>query len=118
MARAPAADTKKRSTIARSLLEIQKRLEPDLLKIDAFKEELRGLCEKAGESFTEEIAGLGSVEVKAGGEAEFKGILPELVATKFLKLPATRRKILIEQGLVVETEQWSKDRKPSVTVRL
>jgi hypothetical protein len=107
-----------RAAIAKRLLEIQKRIEPDLLAIDGFKEKLRELCTKAGEGFTEEVEGLGSVEVKAGTNAALKGVLPKLDPEAFLKLPSATRKGLIKSKLVIEEEQWSKATKPSVTVRL
>jgi hypothetical protein len=112
------ADPRRRTAIARSLLQLQKRLEPDLLKIDAYKEELRELCQETGESFTEEIAGLGSVEVAKGREAKFNGVLPTLAPEIFLKLPKAKREALLRQGLVKEEAQWSKASKPAVTVRL
>lgn len=107
-----------RRAIAEKLLELQKKLEPDLLKIDGYKEQLRGLCQDAGESFTEEVEGLGSVEVKAGSDKKFKGIVPTIVAETFLALPESRRKKLIDDELVVMTEQYTNARSPSVTVRL
>ena len=41
------------------------------------KDALRKLCEETGEGFVEEVAGLGSFELKAGCEAKLKGISSE-----------------------------------------
>lgn len=105
-------------TIAKQLLVLEKKVAPDLLKIDGLKEKLRDVCTTKGASFTEEVEGLGTVEVKAGKAAELKGLIPELQTPKFLELPESRRKDLEKQGLVVMAQQWSKAAKPSVTVRL
>lgn len=107
-----------RSAIAKVLLETQRRISADLLRIDGLKEQLRDLCEKDGAGFTEEVEGLGSVEVKAGAPAKLRGILPELDPEAFLALPESRRAKMIGDGLVEMAEQWSKASKPSVTVRL
>lgn len=107
-----------RRAIAEKLLDLQQKVAPDLLKIDGYKEQLRDLCEAAGESFTEEVEGLGSVEVKAGTKRKFKGIVPAIVAETFLALPESRRKKLIDGELVVMTEEYTNARSPSVTVRL
>lgn len=104
--------------IAKELLQLEKKIAPDLLRIDGLKEKLRELCTKTGAGFTEEIEGLGSVEVKAGKAAELKGLAPQLQVPVYLKLPEKRRKEFERQGLVIMAEQWSKASKPSVTVRL
>jgi hypothetical protein len=97
-----------RRTIAEKLLE----------RIDGYKEQLRGLCEASGEGFTEEVEGVGSVEVKAGTDKRFKGIVPELAAQAFLEISKARQQKLIDDKLVVMTTEYSPARKPSVTVRL
>lgn len=104
--------------LAKQLLEIEKKIAPDLLKADGIKEKLRDVCAKKGASFTEEIDGLGSVEVKAGTEKKFKGNMPELQPEAFQALPAKQRKQLETSGLVTIVALWSKPSKPSVTVRL
>jgi hypothetical protein len=107
-----------RRAIATELLKLQKKLEPALLAIDGYKEQLRAWAKDTGEGFTEEVEGLGTVEVKAGREAELKGTCPELVVEEALKLPAGRLKKLIDSGLIKMAEVWSKKASPSVTVRL
>jgi len=107
-----------RRVLAERLVDLQIEAEPILLKMDALKEQLREICTDCGEAFKEEIAGKGSVEVKAGGEAKLKGILPELTPEVFLALPEKRRQALLESNVVKMTQQWSKATKPSVTVRL
>lgn len=107
-----------RRVLAERLVDLQIEAEPILLKIDALKEQLREICTASGEAFKEEVAGKGSVEVKAGSEAKLKGILPELEPAAFLALPEKRRQALIDGDVVKMAEQWSKATKPSVTVRL
>ena len=48
-----------RRTIAEELLKLEKKVAPDLRKIDEHKEGLRALSEESGEGFTEEVEGLG-----------------------------------------------------------
>jgi hypothetical protein len=110
--------SKSRRKIAEELIDLQRRAEPLLLEIDGLKEALREICAESGEAFTEEVAGKGTVEVKAGKDKEFKGLLPELKPAAFLELSDARKKTLLADGLVVMAEQWSKATKPSVTVRL
>jgi len=107
-----------RRAIATELLKLQKKIEPVLLAIDAYKEQLRAISKDTGEGFTEEIEGLGSVEVKAGREAKLTGTCPELVVEAALAMPAGRLKKLIDSGLIKMAEVWSKKASPSVTVRL
>lgn len=109
---------KSRRALAEQLLGLQSKIAADLLKIDECKETLRGICEESGEGFTEEVAGRGTVEVKAASEPKFRGILPVLDPAAFLALPEKRRQALIENNIIAMTEQWSKATKPSVTVRL
>lgn len=107
-----------RRALAEKLLELERKVAPDLLKIDGYKDQLRALCEEDGESFTEEVEGLGTVEVKAGTEKKFKGRVPELQAEKFLELTEGRQNKLIEDGLVAWENEYTRGSKPSVTVRL
>lgn len=106
-----------RRTIAEELLKLQKKIEPALLKIDGYKEQLRDISKEDG-SFTEEVEGLGSIQVRAGREAELKGTCPELVVEAALALPAGKLKRMIDAGLIKMVEVWSKKASPSVTVRL
>ena len=71
-----------------------------------------------GAGFTEEVAGKGVVEVSAGSEAKFKGLMPVLDEAAFLDLPDARRQRLIADQVVSMEKQWTKASKPSVTVRL
>jgi hypothetical protein len=107
-----------RREIATELLKLEKKIAPALLAIDGLKDQLRAISKDAGEGFTEEIEGLGSVEVKAGREAKLTGTCPELVVEAALALPAGRLNRLIESGLIRMAEVWSKKASPSVTVRL
>lgn len=109
---------KKRREFAEELVGLQAKVEPTLLKIDELKEKLRDICVETGDSFTEEIAGKGSVEVKKGREAECKGEEPRLNIQAFLALKPTAKERLAGDGLIAMTEIWSKASKPTVTVRL
>lgn len=100
------------------LLRHQQKIADDILVIDEEKEWLRAECEKSGSGFTEEIAGLGAVEVKLGSEPEFKGSMPKLVAENFLELPQKEQKTWVDRGVVVIEKLWSRGSKPSVTVRM
>jgi hypothetical protein len=115
MARASRTSADRRE-IAAELLTLQKKIEPILLQIDDYKERLRDIVKDTGAGFTEEIEGLGSVEVKAGREAKLTGTCPELVVEAALAMPAGRLKRLIESGLIKMVEVWSKKASPSVTV--
>lgn len=107
-----------RRQLATTLLTLQAKIAPDLLKIDDCKEALRAEAHEAGAGFTEEIPNLGAVEVKAGSKSKFKGIVPTLDPATFLALPEGRREKMIEDGLVTMEQQWTDARNPSVTVRL
>lgn len=109
---------KSRRAIAEQLLGLQSKIASDLLKIDACKEQLRAIAEDKGEGFVEEVEGVGSVEVKAGTEKKFKGLVPALKPETYLALPEARQKALQEQGLVAMEAQYTSARSPSVTVRL
>lgn len=108
----------KQHTIAEQLIDLQIKVEPTLLKIDELKEKLRAICDEKGEAFTEEVPGKGSVEVKAGREAECKGQQPVLNIQAFLALKDGEKAKLAERELVTVKEIWSKASKPTVTVRL
>src|SRR5258708_34803684 len=96
-----------RREIATELLKLQKKIEPALLAIDGYKEQLRAISKDAGEGFTEEVEGLGTVEVKAGREAKLTGTCPELVVQAALTLPAGRVNKPIDSGLVTMAAGWS-----------
>lgn len=110
--------TASRPEICHRLVELQRKVEPDLLKIEELKEQLRAEVEKTGEGFALEIPGKGSVEAKAGSIPEFKGLVPVLRTGTFLGLSEARRKKHEADGLVEWKENWSSARKPSITVRL
>src|SRR5258708_36358164 len=89
-----------RREIATELLKLQKKIEPTLLAIDGYKEQLRAISKDTGEGFTEEIEGLGTVEVKAGREEKLTGKRPELVIEAAYALPAGRPTKRIEFRLI------------------
>lgn len=107
-----------RARIAREIVDLSTSIAPTVAKIDALKDQLRTVSDELGAGFTEEVAGKGSVEVKAATTRSFKGTLPKLVAETFLALKDASRRKLIDDGLVVEEQQWTRPSKASVTVRL
>jgi hypothetical protein len=106
-----------RRAIATKLLELQQKIAPDLLKIDGYKDQLRDIGAEEG-AFTEEIDGLGSVEVKGGSEKKLKGLVPTLHNDAYMALSEARRATLAKEGIVTMEQDWAPARKPSVTVRL
>lgn len=109
---------KTRYAIGERLLRREAKIADDLRLIDEDKDALRALSEEAGEGFKIEIKDLGTVEVKAGREAEVTGTSPQLVVAKFLSLPAAQRARYVDIGLVDIVEVIKKAARPSVTVRL
>lgn len=107
-----------RRALAQKLLTLQRKVADDLTAIDDCKEALRDISADTGESFTEEVEGLGAIEVKAGREAQLKGTCPELVIEAYLKASPRKQAQLFEDGFVKIAEVWSKAARPSVTVRL
>lgn len=107
-----------RRKLCETLLTLEREVAPALLKIDECKDALREISSETGEGFKEEVAGLGTVEVKAGREAEITGTSPQLVVAAFLKLGEAARKRHVEAGLVEVVDVVKKAAKPSVTVRL
>lgn len=107
-----------RRQLATTILTLQKKIAPDLLKIDECKEALRAEIQDSGEGFTEEVPGLGTVEGKAGCEAKVKGFAYIINQTAFADFPEGRREKLIADGIVSKEVLTQPARKPSVTVRL
>jgi hypothetical protein len=112
------ADLRKRDELAERLLRREAKIAEDLRLIDEDKDALRKLSEEAGEGFKVDIAGLGTVEVKAGRAAEITGTSPQLIVAAFLALTEGRRKKLEDDGLVEIVDVVKKAARPSVTVRL
>jgi len=105
--RAAMATADHRHTIAFLLLKLEKKIAADLLKIDDCKERLRAISKETGEGFTEEVEGLGSVEVRAGRKAKLTGTCPELVVEAALAMPAGKLTKLIDSGLIKMVEVWN-----------
>ncbi len=112
------ADKRLRDELAERLLRREAKIAEDLRLIDEDKDALRKLSEDAGEGFKVEIAGLGTVEVKAGRAAEITGTSPQLIVGGFLGLTPARQRKLVEDGLVEIVDVVKRAAKPSVTVRL
>jgi hypothetical protein len=104
--------------IARLLLKLQHKIAADLTKIEDCKEALRGISEERKAGFTEEVEGLGSVEVKAGREAKCKGESPRLNIQKYLALEMSEKRRLLQREVIFMEQSWSKAARLSVTVRL
>lgn len=103
---------------AERLLKLQHKIARDLLAIDGEKDALRQICETAGTGYTIEVGELGTVELKAGREAEVTGTSPQLIVAAFLGLSEARRNRLVYEGVVEIVDVVKKAAKPSVTVRL
>lgn len=107
-----------RRKLAEKLVDLQAEIAPALQKIDDLKDQLREASIEAGEGFTEEVTGKGTVEVTAEHKAAFKGLMPTLVADAFLALKDAAKKKLRDDGLVIDKKLFTRASRPSVTVRL
>jgi hypothetical protein len=102
--------------LAHELLGIQRRIGDDLSKMEDIKRELREIATDRGENFKEEFAGEGVVKVAGKKDGKFKGVMPALIAEKFLALSEARRKTLEKAGLVVMESQYASPFYGSVTI--
>lgn len=107
-----------RHSLAENVLRLARKIQPDVNSIEADKEKLRAICAQSGEGFTEAVEKLGEIEVKAGQDKKFKALVPVLDPEKFLDLASGQQEKLVKDGVVVMERQYTKDTKPSVTVRL
>jgi hypothetical protein len=107
-----------RRELCEEVLKLTRKIAPDVDTIEARKEQLRGISEETGEGFSEELEKLGTVEVTAAKAKRFKGIVPTLIPEAFVALPEARQKTLIADGLVEMVNEYTREAKPSVTVRL
>lgn len=109
---------KSRRAIAEELLDLHVAHADLFAKIDDLKEKLRQFSVEAGAGYKEQFGGAGEVSVSSPSVAKLRGILPKLKAEAFLGLTEARRDKLIADGIVEMAQEWTKDRAPSVTVRL
>ncbi len=102
---AAAAKAKKptRAVLCRELLDIEKRYEAPLARMDTIKAELKAMSEHDGK-FRETIPGLGEVSVSPPAPEHKVGEKAELVITAWDALPDSRRAKLLEQGLVHQVD--------------
>ncbi|RAI43956.1 hypothetical protein [Rhodoplanes roseus] len=107
-----------RKKLAEKLVDLQIEIAPQLAKMDELKDQLRAAAIEGKAGFTDEVAGKGTVEVSAERKAQFKGLMPMLVAEVYLALKDAARKKLHDDGLVEDKKIFTKGAKPSVTVRL
>lgn len=103
--------------LAERLLGLNERLSVDLDNLDELKAELRARAASSG-GFTEFFAGRGKITVSGGSKPALKGIMPTIVPELFLASTAGEQAKLLEAGLVVMTELWSKGSSPAVTVKV
>jgi len=87
-------------------------------KVETLKDKLRDFAIADGSGFKEAFDGKGEVSTTKASIRRLKGIMPTLKAERFLTLAEAKREKLIADGIVEMLEQWTEDRKPSVTVRL
>ena len=107
-----------RHALAENVLRVARKMQPDVDSLEADKAKLRAISAQSGEGFTETVEKLGEVEVKAGQDKKFKALVPVLDPDKFLDLASGQQEKLIKDGVVAMERQYSKETKPSVTVRL
>jgi hypothetical protein len=115
--------------IAERLLDLSIEIAPAAGLISDLKEQLRKVVEDSGDSLLIEVAGKGSVQVSAGSEEKFKGIVPTLDPVAFLELPQARQDKLVGDGIVTMVKEYSPARlaadgfdhgghQPSISVKL
>lgn len=112
-------------TALRSLAEKLVRAEAELARkagdlvslIEEVKAEMRKTCPEGGK-YKWEFPGQGEVSLAGKREAEFKGLMPEVVAETFLGLTESRRQKLIDDGVVKMSTQYGSPFHGRVTVKL
>ena len=97
--------------IAERLLDLSIEIAPAAGLISDLKEQLRKVVEDSGDSLLIEVAGKGSVQVSAGSEEKFKGIVPTLDPVAFLELPQARQDKLVGDGIVTMVKEYSPGRR-------
>jgi hypothetical protein len=113
---APKADNgDARYSLAEDLLDLEIRHAPVFAKQEELKEGLRGISATIDAGFSVEIADKGKVKVGKGSVAKFKGRAPELKVEAFLALKEKDQARLIERALVAWVDEYTRDRKPSVS---
>jgi hypothetical protein len=107
---------KSRRAVAEELLDHLIEHAAIFAKVDTLKDKLRefAIADKTG--FNEAFDGKGEVKCSKASVKRLKGIMPTLLAESFLQLSEVRREKLIADGIVKMEEQWTEDRKPSVSV--
>lgn len=115
----PSKSHNERRNLAGELLELARDNGKALARMEDIKRALREIATEDKLNFKEEFAGEGVVKVagkKEGGK--LKGIMPTLVADKFLSLSERRRETILKSGLVAMEEQRTSTFNGSVTVEL
>lgn len=103
------------NALGHELLTLFKKNADDLKRIDEIKSTLKT---NAQVNYKIDIAGLGTVTVSAPKDKTFKGTVPKVVAEAFLGLTETKRKKLLDDGLVVMENEYTGQYYGSVTTKL
>lgn len=109
---------KQRAALCRELLEIESKHARIFARIKAIEKELKKIATDGGDSFREEIADLGTVDVSPAKDAEFKGNVPQIQSEAWLALPPAERKRLEKSGVVKMIAEWGSKSYGRVSVRL
>lgn len=98
-----------RRELCEELLGLRLKHADVFARMDELKAELIGEARIAGDGFREVIAGKGQVTVAAPHGKEFKGHVPEVNPKIFDALSETKRKKLIDAGIVTIVPHWTRD---------
>jgi hypothetical protein len=90
----------RRADLATELLELYRKAKPGADRIEVIETELKAIATKAGDTFTETLAKLGTVKVAPAVDAEFKGNVPQIVTEKWLDLSKAEHNAFVKSGLI------------------
>lgn len=107
-----------RLALCKELLDIEKKGLVEATRAKVIETELKKIATDANDSFREEIAGLGSVSVAPGHDAENKGDVPQIQTEAWKALKPLEIRRLIKSGLVKIVTQWGQKSYGRVTVKL
>lgn len=108
---------KRRRELCELRLDLDRKLQADNDRIEVVAAELKQIANDADESFSETIAGKGTVDVAPGYAAEFKGNLPQVQTEAWLLLKKSEQNRLIKCGLIKIEPTWGKKSNGRVTVK-
>lgn len=107
-----------RRALAIELLDLERRLAPELAAIERLKGKLKSLAEQGGTSFEESVEGAGLVKVRPAKAGGYRGLLPVLDAELFEAADAAEQDRLKVAGLVRIVAQYSRGSYAAVTVEV